>query len=133
VLRGQDLPFRKGCLRVGGFWERRIVSVRNGLVRQAQMSLEGKWMVRLQGFQTAAQAGGFVKVSESEAGDVRWLRKSAADLGSQTHQRMSIDTLTKSVTVYRMDPPGIVNAKTFRAVPELQKWFRRPVEVEVAR
>jgi hypothetical protein len=90
-------------------------------------------MVRLQGFQTAAQAGGFVKVSESETGDVMWLRKSAADLGSQTHQRMSIDTLTKSVTVYWMAPPGIVNAKTFRAVPELQKWFRRPVEVGVAR
>jgi hypothetical protein len=81
-------------------------------------------MIRLQAFQTAAREGGFVKVSESEEGNVLWLMKNATDTVTETHQRMCIDSLTNSVTVYWMTAPGKVNSKTFRAVPALQEWIK---------
>jgi hypothetical protein len=81
-------------------------------------------MERLQAFQTAARDGGFVVVTESEGGTVLWLKKSAPDSVREAHQRMCIDSLTNSVTVYWMAVPGKVNSKTFRAVPALQEWFK---------
>jgi len=81
-------------------------------------------MVRLQEFQTAARAGGFVKVSEPGEGNVLWFRKRSTDTTPQTHQRMSIDRLTNSVTVYWMIAPGKLDSKTFRAVAALQEWFK---------
>jgi hypothetical protein len=81
-------------------------------------------MVRLQAFQTAARKGGFVKVSEAGEGNVLWFRKHTTDTTTQTHQRMSIDSMTNSVTVYWMTAPGKVDSKTFRAVPALQEWFK---------
>ena len=86
-------------------------------------------MIRLQGFLTAAREGGFVKVSESGGGNVLWLRKSAPDRVTETHQRMCIDRLTNSVTVYWMTAPGKVISKTFRAVPALQEWFKLIPEI----
>ena len=41
----------------------------------------------------------------------------------ETHQRMCMDSLTNSVTVYWMTIPGKLNSKTFRDVPELQEWL----------
>jgi hypothetical protein len=90
-------------------------------------------MIRLQAFQTAAREGGFVKVSESGEGNVLWLRKSAPDTVTETHQRMCIDSLTNSVTVYWMTAPGRVNSKTFRAVLALQEWFKLIPEIIVPR
>jgi hypothetical protein len=90
-------------------------------------------MVRLEAFQTAAREGGFVKVGEVEEGNVLWFRKRAADTSTQTHQRMCIDSLTNSVTVYWMTAPGKVNSKTFRAVPALQEWFKLGQETMVQR
>jgi hypothetical protein len=81
-------------------------------------------MDRLQSFQTAAREGGFVVVTESEQGTVLWLKKSAPDSVREAHQRMCIDSLTNSVTIYWMAVPGKVNSKTFRAVPALQEWFK---------
>jgi hypothetical protein len=81
-------------------------------------------MERLQAFQTAAREGGFVVVTESEQGTVLWLKKSAPDSVREAHQRMCIDSLTNSVTVYWMVAPGKVNSKTFRGVPALQEWFK---------
>jgi hypothetical protein len=81
-------------------------------------------MDRLQAFQTAAREGGFVVVTESEQGTVLWLKKSAPDSVREAHQRMCIDSLTNSVTVYWVAVPGKVNSKTFRAVPDLQEWFK---------
>jgi hypothetical protein len=87
-------------------------------------------MISLQAFQTAAREGGFVKAGESGEGNVLWLKKSAPHSVRETHQRMCIDSLTNSVTVYWMTAPGKVNSKTFRAVPDLQEWFRlSPVQV----
>jgi hypothetical protein len=81
-------------------------------------------MVRLQAFQTAAREDGFVKVSEPGEGNVLWFRKRTADTTTQTHQRMSVDSLTNSATVYWMTAPGKLDSKTFRAVPALQEWFK---------
>ena len=81
-------------------------------------------MEKLRAFQTAAREGGFVEVNESAGGTVLWLRKKTPDTARDTHQRMCIDSLTNSVTVYWMAVPGKVNSKTFRAVPALQQWFK---------
>jgi hypothetical protein len=81
-------------------------------------------MVKLQAFQIAAREGGFVKVSEPGEGNVLWCRKHSTDTTPQTHQRMCIDRLTNSVTVYWMTAPGKVDSKTSRAVPALQEWFK---------
>jgi hypothetical protein len=90
-------------------------------------------MVKLQAFQIAARKGAFVKMSEGGDGNVLWFRKRTADTTTQTRQRMCIDSLTNSVTVYRMTAPAKVNSKTFRAVPALQEWFKLSQEAIVQR
>lgn len=80
-------------------------------------------MQRLQGFQTVARQGGFVMVNETAEGTVQWFRKNTPDTARETHQRMCIDSLTNSVTVYWMPVPGKVSSKTFRGVPALQEWI----------
>jgi len=80
-------------------------------------------MEKLQAFQTAARKGGFVEVQESAEGTVLWLQKSPPATTRDTHQRMCIDSLTNSVTVYWMTLPGKLSSKTFRGVPALQEWF----------
>jgi len=83
---------------------------------------------KLQAFQAAAREGGFVQVEESEEGTVLWFRKEASDTASETHQRMCMDSLTNSVTVYWASVPGKIDSKTFRSVSTLQEWFAlRPV------
>jgi len=90
-------------------------------------------MERLQAFQTAAREGGFVEVNETAQGTVLWLRKKAPDTAREMHQRMCIDSLTNSATVYWMAVPGKVNSKTFRGVPDLQEWFKLRPETIVQR
>jgi hypothetical protein len=90
-------------------------------------------MERLQAFQTAARQSGFVKVRESEEGTVLWLRKNAPHDARDMHQRMCIDSVTNSVTVYWMALPGKVSSKTFRGVPALQEWCELKPEVIVQR
>jgi hypothetical protein len=90
-------------------------------------------MEKLQAFQTVARKGGFVEVSESGEGAVLWLRKNVPDSAKEMHQRMCIDSLTNSVTVYWMTVPGEVNSKTFRGVTALQAWFELRPETMVQR
>ena len=80
-------------------------------------------MQRLEGFQMVARQGGFVMVNETAEGTVQWFRKNTPDTARETHQRMCIDSLTNSVTVYWMPAPGKVSSKTFRGVPDLQEWI----------
>jgi hypothetical protein len=80
-------------------------------------------MLKLQAFQTAARNVGFVEVNETAEGTVLWLRRSKPDIAREMHQRMCIDSLTNSATVYWMISPGKVNSKTFRGVPALQAWL----------
>jgi hypothetical protein len=90
-------------------------------------------MERLQAFQTAARQSGFVEVRESEEGTVLWLRKKAPNDARDLHQRMCIDSVTNSVTVYWMALPGKVSSKTFRGVPALQEWCELRPEIIVQR
>jgi len=80
-------------------------------------------MERLQALQAAAREGGFVAVEESERGTVLWLRKEKFDAATKTHQRMCIDSLTNSSTVYWMTALGKIDSKTFRNATSLQEWF----------
>ena len=79
----------------------------------------------LQDFQVAAREGGFVELKGNEHGEetVLWLRKEAQDKNSKTHQRLCIDSLLKSATVYWMNVLGKIDSKTFRTVASLQEWF----------
>jgi hypothetical protein len=79
----------------------------------------------LQAFQTAAREGGFVRIEESNEETILWLRKNTPATAREMHQRMCIDSVTRSVTVYWLAVPGKVNSKTFRAVPALQEWFKQ--------
>ena len=80
-------------------------------------------MEKLQALQAAAREGGFVQVEESEEGTVLWLRKKKSDAATKTHQRMCIDGISNSLTVYWMTVVGKIDSKTFRNVPSLQEWF----------
>jgi hypothetical protein len=87
-------------------------------------------MMKLEAFQTAAREGGFVAEIEMGEGTVQWLRKIPSHMARDTHQRMCIDTMTNSVTLYWVGDPGKLNSKTFRDVPALQEWFQlepRPI------
>ena len=68
-------------------------------------------------------------MNESAEGTVLWLRKKTPDTARETHQRMCIDSLTNSVTVYWMTVPGKVSSKTFRGVSALQEWFALTPEI----
>ncbi len=81
-------------------------------------------MYRVQGLRNAARQGGFVEVNGAEEGNVLWLRRSKPESGRETYQRMCVDGLTNSATVYWTDLPGKINSKTFRGVPALEEWLK---------
>jgi hypothetical protein len=80
-------------------------------------------MEKLRAFQVAAQEGGFVGLNKSVDGSVLWLRKNEPDSGKEMHQRLCIDSLTNSATVYWMTALGKFDSKTFRGVSNLRAWF----------
>ena len=61
-------------------------------------------MEKLKAFQDIARSNGFVDAEE-------------------TDDRMCVDSLTNSVTVFWATMPWKINSKTFRAVSALQEWF----------
>jgi len=85
---------------------------------------------RNQAFQVAARTGGFVEVDECRDGTVVWLRKTTADAATGTHQRMCVDSLTNSATVYWTNVRGKIDSKTFRHVSTLQEWLSTTTLVE---
>ncbi|HMI50635.1 MAG TPA: hypothetical protein VK525_03925 [Candidatus Saccharimonadales bacterium] len=85
--------------------------------------MEGTIGERIKGFKTAAKQVGYVESSESEDGTVLWLCKNAPPTSRESHQRMCIDSLTNSVTVFWMTVAGKLASKTFRGIPALQEWF----------
>ncbi len=90
-------------------------------------------MGTLQSFQAVAMQRGFTEVNESGGGTVLWLRRKAPDTARETHQRMCIDSLTRSATVYWMSVPGDLKSKTFRDAPALQEWFELRLEMVAQR
>lgn len=80
-------------------------------------------MEGLQSFKTIAHDGGFVDLEESPNGTVLWLRRQSPDAATNTHQRICIDSVTNSVTVYWMTSLGKVESKTFRTATDLREWL----------
>ena len=119
-----EVPPSASSFSTGKFHRER--SSRSGASKHSKERL----MERLQAFQTAARKIGFVEVKESETRTVLWLRKNGPATAPETHQRMCIDSVTNSVTVYWMTVPSKVNSKTFRGVPALQEWFELRLEPE---
>ncbi|MGB9465498.1 MAG: hypothetical protein WBR10_10320 [Candidatus Acidiferrum sp.] len=76
-------------------------------------------MQKLKEFQDAAHKNGFVDVEETEDGTVLWLKKPTTD----AEDRMCIDSMTNSVTIFWATIPWKINSKTFRQVTALQEWF----------
>jgi hypothetical protein len=94
---------------------------------------EGENMETLQSFQSAARERGFTEVTKSGGGTVVWLKRKASLTVRETHQRICIDGLTRSATVYWMTDPGDLKSKTFREVPKLQEWFELQIEMNLQR
>jgi hypothetical protein len=80
-------------------------------------------MGKFRNFQTAARESGFVELKASRDGSVLWFGKNISQPGKQPDQRICIDSLTNSATVYFTTPRGTVDSKTFRAVTHLQEWM----------
>jgi len=80
-------------------------------------------MDELQAFQAAARESGFVAVEESKDGTVLWFRKAVPDPSNGTHQRLCLDSMTKSATIYWRNVRGLTESKTFRSVAELREWL----------
>jgi hypothetical protein len=76
-------------------------------------------MEKLQAFQAAACEGGFVAIEESEEDTVLWLKKATAE----AEDRICLDSLTNSATVYWATIPWKINSKTFRDVSALRAWI----------
>jgi hypothetical protein len=81
-------------------------------------------MMNLEAFQSAAREGGFVAEIGMGEGTVQWLRKIPPHMARDTHQRMCIDSMTNSMTVYWVGDVGKLNSKTFRNVSALEEWFQ---------
>jgi hypothetical protein len=79
-------------------------------------------MEELQAFQTAARESGFITVEESRDATVLWFRKETPDASTGTHQRLCLDSMTKSATVYWTNARGLTESKTFRTVTTLREW-----------
>jgi len=84
-------------------------------------------MEELQALQTAARESGFVEAEESKDGSVLWFRKAAPDPSNGTHQRLCLDSMTKSATVFWTNAQGQTDSKTFRSVTTLLEWNSRIV------
>jgi hypothetical protein len=85
-------------------------------------------MYRDEQFQTTALDCGFVEENRNRRGrdSVVWLTKGEPGVGRNTHQRMCVDDMTNSATVYWMAVTGKVDSKTFRKVPALREWLQAP-------
>jgi len=86
-----------------------------------QVGVKARIMERLQKFQSAARECGFVVVNESEEGTVLWLRKDTA--AGEIGQRMCIDSVTNSMTIFWKPVSGRLNSKTFRGISALEDWL----------
>jgi len=75
-------------------------------------------MEKLKEFQDVARKHGFLEVEETEDGTVLWLRRPTKN----AEDRMCIDCMTNSVTVFWATIPWQINSKTFRVVRALEGW-----------
>jgi hypothetical protein len=113
-----DLEFK--AKKLPEWWRKQFAATE----RDASSARKEETVYRVQGLRNAARVGGFIEVNGAAEGTVLWLRKSKPDLGRDTYQRMCVDGLTNSATVYWTDLPGKINSKTFRGVPALEEWLK---------
>jgi len=71
------------------------------------------------GFQSVARNNGFVDVEEADEGTVLWLRRPTAN----AEDRMCIDSVTNSATVFWATIPWKINSKTFRVAAAMEEWL----------
>jgi hypothetical protein len=90
-------------------------------------------MWTVQSFKVVARQRGFTEVNEAGGGTVLWLKRKGPITTRETHQRMCIDALTKSATMYWITVPGTLKSQTFRDIPALQEWFESTPEMIVQR
>jgi len=76
-------------------------------------------MNRLKEIQDIARKNGFADVEETDDGTVLWLRRQTAN----AEDRICVDSVTSSATVFWATIPWKINSKTFRAAAELEQWF----------
>jgi hypothetical protein len=76
-------------------------------------------MEELTAFQNVARKHGFVDVEETDDGTVLWLKRPTAI----AEDRLCIDSVTNSVTIFWATMPWKINSKTFRVVSMLEEWF----------
>ena len=87
--------------------------------RAIELAYIGTNMEKLKEFQVIARQHGFIDVEETEDGTVLWLRRPTTN----AEDRMCIDSVTNSVTVFWATIPWKINSKTFRVAPALEEWF----------
>ena len=80
-------------------------------------------MLRLQELKTTAHTMGFADETKCDEGAVLWLKRKIPDAATNMYERMCIDSLTNSATVYRISSNGIMDSKIFRSASELQEWI----------
>jgi hypothetical protein len=84
----------------------------------------------IRAFQTAALKLGFVDMDECGDGTVIWLKRVATPSAPSAVQRMCIDIVTDSATVYWTNLQGHLKFKTFRRVTALQESIRNSMVFE---
>jgi hypothetical protein len=85
---------------------------------------------RIQAFRTAALKSGFVDMAECGDGTVLWFKRVTIPAVPETHQRVCIDPVTNSATVYWTTVQGRIVSKTFRSVTTLQEWMSDGLSVQ---
>jgi hypothetical protein len=76
-------------------------------------------MEKLKEFQEAARKHGFVEAEETEDGTVLWLKRPTVD----AEDRICIDSVSNSATVYWATIPWQIKSKTFRVAAGLEQWL----------
>ena len=80
-------------------------------------------MRTFQEFQTVTRDLGFTTEKTCDGGTVLWLTRKSANSLLHSPERICIDSLTNSVTVYLPSKGGNMAARTFRSPSSLQEWF----------
>jgi len=86
---------------------------------RAPLPANGVIMEKFVEFQNVARKQGFIDEEKTKDGTVLWLKKATSD----AEDRMCIDSLTNSVTVFWATIPWKINSRTFRSVAALEEWF----------
>jgi hypothetical protein len=80
-------------------------------------------MRTFQQFQAVTRDLGFTREKTCDGGTVLWLTRKPVDDSLRPPERICIDSLTNSVTVYLPSKGGRMAARTFRSPSSLQEWF----------